>query len=82
VTRLWLALPPRLRAVLIAIAALAVGALALVRYGRRAERVASAEASARAQAKAERQDLEGALDAGDDAASQDLVGRMNRRPPR
>lgn len=75
------ALPARLRVALVWIAALAVGAIALVRYGRRAERVAVAEASARARAKAERQELEAALDAGDDAASQDAVGRLNRRKP-
>ena len=80
-TGLFAAMPAWLRSALVWIAALAVGAIALVRYGRRAERVAVAEASARARAKEERDALENALDAGDDAASQDAVGRLNRRAP-
>jgi hypothetical protein len=81
VTGLWVALPAWLRGALVWVAALAVGAFALVRYGRRAEREAAAEASARARAKAERDELEAALERGDDAASQDAVGRLNRRRP-
>ena len=78
---LWAALPAWLRTALVWIAALAVGAFALIRYGRRAERVATSEAASRARAKAARAELKTALDAGDDAASQDAVGRLNRRKP-
>ena len=84
-TRLWAALPAWLRSALVWIGALAVGALALVRYGRHAELAAAAEASARERmgdARRRADEVLAAADAGDDADVQRRLAAASDRAKR